>query len=92
MPNAHFDKDSRILSEQDIMDLGITVSMNAGYWVDEAPYQIYDNEFGINAPKLSRASHFRKVGSGVKVLPKICHQVLCCCPRSWNFFCAFVCI
>ncbi|KAF9358604.1 BRCA1-associated RING domain protein 1 [Mortierella sp. NVP85] len=38
----------------------ITASMNAGYWVHESPYQIYDNEFGINAPKISRASHLRR--------------------------------
>ncbi|KAG0259601.1 hypothetical protein BG011_002533 [Mortierella polycephala] len=31
-------------------------SMEAGYWVDEEPYQIYDNEMGINAPKKSRSS------------------------------------
>ncbi|KAI8605988.1 hypothetical protein EDD21DRAFT_362228 [Dissophora ornata] len=37
----------------------INVSMNAGYWVDEFPYQVYDNEFGCNAPKLSRASLLR---------------------------------
>lgn len=37
----------------------ITASLDAGYWVDEVPYQIYDNEFGYNAPKLSRASHNR---------------------------------
>ncbi|KAF8939434.1 hypothetical protein BGZ58_009789 [Dissophora ornata] len=40
-------------------DAGINVSMNAGYWVDEFPYQVYDNEFGCNAPKLSRASLLR---------------------------------
>ncbi|KAF9209886.1 hypothetical protein BGZ49_010416 [Haplosporangium sp. Z 27] len=37
----------------------ITASMSAGYWVEETSYQIHDNEFGCNAPKLSRASHLR---------------------------------
>ncbi|KAF9186476.1 hypothetical protein BGZ51_002004 [Haplosporangium sp. Z 767] len=34
----------------------IIMSMEAGYWVDEESYQIYDNEMGINAPKKSRSS------------------------------------
>ncbi|KAF9438621.1 BRCA1-associated RING domain protein 1 [Entomortierella beljakovae] len=38
----------------------IVASRNAGYWVDETPYQIYDNEFGCNAPKKSRVSHSNK--------------------------------
>ncbi|KAG0007149.1 Breast cancer 1, early onset [Modicella reniformis] len=42
-----------------ILDLRITASMNAGYWVDELPYQINDNEFGCNAPKMSRARKLR---------------------------------
>ncbi|KAI7824706.1 hypothetical protein BC939DRAFT_449799 [Gamsiella multidivaricata] len=37
----------------------INVSMSAGYWVDEVPYQIYDNEFDVNAPKKSRISQQR---------------------------------
>ncbi|KAF9352438.1 Breast cancer 1, early onset [Mortierella sp. AD094] len=42
-----------------VMDIRITASVDAGYWVDETSYQIYDNEFGCNAPKRSRASHLR---------------------------------
>ncbi|KAG0371408.1 BRCA1-associated RING domain protein 1 [Gamsiella multidivaricata] len=42
-----------------VMDLRINVSMSAGYWVDEVPYQIYDNEFDVNAPKKSRISQQR---------------------------------
>ncbi|KAF9584145.1 Breast cancer 1, early onset [Lunasporangiospora selenospora] len=37
----------------------ITASMKAGYWVDEASYQTYDNEFGNNGARRSRASFER---------------------------------
>ncbi|KAG0306374.1 BRCA1-associated RING domain protein 1 [Dissophora globulifera] len=37
----------------------LSASLEAGYWVEEAPYQLNNNEFGCSAPKLSRASALR---------------------------------
>lgn len=59
--------------------VGIIASMDAGYWVDEVPYQIYDNEFGFNAPKASRASHLRGVSPRSRMPPiglsgKLCSE------------------
>ncbi|KAF9129334.1 Breast cancer 1, early onset [Mortierella sp. 14UC] len=42
-----------------VMDIRLTASQAAGYWVDETSYQIADNEMGCNPGKLSRASRLR---------------------------------
>ncbi|KAF9922712.1 hypothetical protein FBU30_007153 [Linnemannia zychae] len=42
-----------------VMDIRIMASQEAGYWVDETPYQISDNEMGCNPAKLSRASRLQ---------------------------------